>query len=133
MKTPPAITLALLVGAGCASSTRMREPNVPPSPVGAGPNWAAIDRTIERVKKREQTRLRVVKTERRVEAGFFPMTDEDYAQALDAARAAVKKAQPKLAEAETESEAVRQAEEARRRHEQSFTQRTSSTFELKKP
>jgi hypothetical protein len=133
MKTPSAITLCLLLGAGCANSTRMRDQPVPPPLTGPGPNWAEIDKTVERVKEREQTKLRVVETGRTIESGFFSMTDEEYAQALEDARAAVRKAEPKLSETEIESEAVKRADEARRRHELAFTQRASSTYELKKP
>lgn len=102
-------------------------------PVSAGPNWNEIDRTVERVKAREQAKRRFVETERTVEAGFFPMTDEEYAKALDDARAEIKKANPKMSEADVESEAVKRADEARRRHEHTFTRRASSTYELKTP
>ena len=133
MKTTLTIALGLLFCAGCASSSRSPGAIVSPSPATGGPNWDAVDKTVQRVKERERAKLQAVETERTVESGFFAMTDEEYATALESARVEIRKANPKMSEGEVESEAIRRADEAKRRHEQSFTRRASSTFELKRP
>lgn len=78
-------------------------------------------------------KLQAVEIERTVESGFFAMTDDEYTAALEYARAEVRKANPKMSDSDVEAEAVQRTDEAKRRHETSFTRRASSTYELKRP
>ncbi len=119
--------------AGCASPSHSPSATIATPQRAGSPNWDAIDGTVQRVKERERTKLQAIETERTVESGYFAMTDEEYATALESARSEVRKSNPKLPESEVESEAVKKADEAKRRHEQSFTRRASSTYELKRP
>lgn len=96
-----------------------------------GPDWSKVDKTVERVKEREQNKPKLVETARTEEAGVRQMTDEEYAQALDDARAEIRKANPKLSEAEVETQATARADEARR-HPISYRS-ASSTYELQRP
>ena len=132
MKSSSFLALSLLLVGGCASSP---ENPVSSSPLTAanGPNWEEVDRTAQRVKERERPKARFVETERKVEAGFLAMTDEEYSKAVESARSEVRKANPKMSETEVETEAVRRADEVKWRHEHSYTQRSSSTYELKRP
>lgn len=123
-----------LLFTSCASSPEARQATTPGAAVSAaGPNWSEIDRTVERVRQREESKLRLVETERTTSEGFGKMTDEEYAAALDSARDEVRKAHPKLSDADVEAAAVKQADEARRAVERTFTRSASSTFELKRP
>ena len=133
MNTTLTIALGALLLAGCASQSHSPGTNVAPPLRASGPNWDAIDGTVQRVKERERAKLQAVETERTVESGFFAMTDEEYAVALESARAEVRKSNPKMPESDVESEAVKRADEAKRRHEQTFTRRASSTYEIKRP
>jgi hypothetical protein len=103
---------------------------MPSAPIAPGPNWDEVDKTIERVRERERTKLRAIETKRTVESGFFVMTEEEYAAALTA-RGEVRKANPALSESEVEAEATKRADEAKRHHDASFQRRASSTFEIK--
>jgi transketolase len=125
-----ALLVASILLAGCASSPRVEDN--PPMRVG-GPNWDEVDKTVQRVKERERPKLAVVETERTTEAGFFAMTDEEYAAALEAARVEVRKANPNLSDAEVEAEATKRADEAKRRQEASFTRRSTLKYEVKSP
>ncbi len=127
MKLPyPALSLLL---AGCA--TTQSPDDVPMRP--GGPDWAAVDKSVERVKERERSKPKLVETERTSEAGFRPMTDEEYATALEIARIEVRKANPKMAEAVLEAEAIKRADEAKRQHESSFSRSVRVDYELRKP
>ena len=128
-----ALALAALLLAGCASPSHPPSATVAPPPRAGGPNWGAVDGTVQRVRERERTKLQAVETERTVESGFFAMTDDEYAAALESARSEVRKANPKMSESDIEAEAVKKADEAKRRHEQSFTRRASSTYQIKSP
>lgn len=119
----------LLVFAGCATASK--DPN-PPMRAG-GPDWEKIDQSVQRIKEREQNKARLVETARTREEGFRPMSDADYAAALETARAEIKKANPKIADADLEKEATLRADTARRQYEQAFTRSASSTYEWKKP
>lgn len=132
MKAALTLVLGFLFVAGCASTTEKPATSAG-SPRTTGPNWEAVDKTVERVRARERAKLQAVETERTVEAGFFPMSDEEYAAALDSARAEIRKANPKMSDGDVESEATKRADEAKRRHEATFTRRASSTYELKRP
>ena len=126
----PLTPLATLLVAGCASSTSAP----PPEPLsGKGPNWEEIDKTVQRVKEREKNKGQLVETERTTEQGFFPMSDADYAAALDSARADVRKANPKMSDADVETEAVKKADAAKYAAEHAYSARASSTYEWKKP
>jgi hypothetical protein len=131
MKTVFVVILTLLLATACETSSRTSATDVRAHPSSSGPNWEEIDKTVQRVNDRKQTKGRLVETERTTEAGFFPMTEEEYAEALETARAEVRKEKPKLAESEVETEAVKRADQAKTRQEQAFTQRASSRFEYK--
>jgi hypothetical protein len=133
MKATITVALGALCVAGCASSSRFPGKPVAPVPGAGSPNWDEVDKTVQRVRERERAKLQAVETERTVEAGFFAMTDDEYASALESARSEIRKANPKMPEDEVESEAIKKADEAKRRHELSFTRRASSTYELKRP
>ena len=124
------LLVASILLAGCASTPRVEDN--PPMRSG-GPNWDEVDKTVQRVKERERPKSAVVETERTAEAGFFVMTDEEYAAALEAARTEVRKAHPKWSDPEVEAEATKRADQAKRRQEASFTRRSTSKFEIKSP
>lgn len=127
MKPLPLALFALL----CGCATTQLPDDTPMRP--GGPDWAAVDKSVERVKERERNKPRLTETERTSEAGFPTMTDEDYATALDTARGEVKKANPKMSESDIETEATKRAEEAKRQHENTFSRSTSVKYELKTP
>lgn len=134
--------LCLPLLAGCASSDSSTSASAPVPPAGntaqnsppaRTPNWEEIDKTVQRVKTREQQKPRLVETSRNTEQGFFPMSDADYTAALDSARADVRKANPKWSDSAVETEAVKRADAAKASAEHSYSSRASSTFELQKP
>lgn len=128
MKPLPLALFALL--AGCATTQRPYDTPMRPG----GPDWVAVDKSVERVKERERHKPRlVVETEHTNEVGYFAMTDEEYATALDTARTDVKKANPKMSDGDVETEATRRTEEARRKHENTYQQRVGVKYEFKKP
>jgi hypothetical protein len=137
MKTRAAFALALLLLAGCASTPPAANPPMPPG----GPNWEKVDESVARIKEREKNKGRLVETERSsgstTEQGYFKMSDEDYAAALDSARADVKKANPKMSDADVETEATKRADAAKQKYENTYSVRTStsasSSYEWKKP
>jgi hypothetical protein len=57
------------------------------------------------------------------------MPDGDYAAALASAADEVRKANPKLSDSEVETEAVKRADEAKRKYENSY--RTTTTTSVK--
>lgn len=123
------LLLATLL-AGCATTQR---PDDTPMRAG-GPDWAAVDKSVERVKERERNKPRlVVESERTAEAGYFAMTEDEYATALDTARAEIKKANPKMSDRDVETEASKRADEARRKHENTYQQRVGVSYEFKRP
>ena len=124
-----ALPFAGLLLAGCASAP---PPENPPMRAG-GPNWEEVDKSVKRLKDREKNPPQLVETGRTQEQGFRPMSDEDYAAALDAARAEVRKANPKMADADVENAATRQADHAKWVYEHSVTSSASSSYEWKKP
>jgi hypothetical protein len=138
MKFLPALALIVLSVAGCTSApsdpTRATKDAAiqPANPaVSKAPNWAEIDQTVQRIKEREKSRSSWKITDK-VESGFFPMSDEDYASALNSARDEIRKANPKMSDSDVETNAVRRADEARSNYENSFRQRASTTYELEK-
>lgn len=137
MKTMPLVAFSGAVAlqcAACVSSLETRRATAPVAPAnGSGPNWNEIDRTVQRVKEREGSKLRLVETERTTSSGFAKMTDEEYAAALETAREEISKANPKLSDRDVEAAAVKQADEAKRRAELTYTQSASSTYEVKRP
>lgn len=115
---------------GCATTQRPEDVAMRPG----GPDWAAVDKSVERVKERERNKPRLaVETERTSESGYFAMPDEEYAAALDTARSEVRKANPTMSDRDVEAEATKRADEAKRRHESTFSHRASVKYELKKP
>lgn len=125
----PALALAALL-AGCATTQRPDDTPMRPG----GPDWTAVDKSVDRVKERERNKPKIlVETGRTSESGYFAMTDDEYATALESARAEVRKANPKMSDRDVETEATKRADEARRKHENTFTQRAGVTYELKKP
>jgi len=98
-----------------------------------GPNWEEVDKSVQRVKERERSKARLVETGRTQEQGFRQMSDEDYAAALESAREDVRKASPKISDGDLEKEAVKRADEAKRKYELSVSSSASSTYEWKKP
>lgn len=124
--------LSLALFALLAGCTTTQKPDDTPMRPG-GPDWAAVDKSVERVKERERNKPRFVETERTNESGYFAMTDEEYATALDTARGEVRKANPKMSDSDVEAEATKRADEARRQHENTFSQRSSVKYEFKKP
>lgn len=131
MKPPLRLWWAVLpVLAGCATTP----PPAPEPPMRAGgPNWAEIDKTVQRVKAREQAKPQFVETSRTVESGFRSMSEADYATALDNARDEVRRANPKFDDAAVEREAVRRADRAKWDYEHAYSSSGSSSYELKKP
>jgi len=132
MKASLSLFLTLLVG-GCASSTSAPPPTTTESLPAKTPNWEEIDKTVQRVKEREKNKGRLVETGRTTEQGFFPMSEADYTAALDSAREEVKKANPKMSDADVEAEAIKKADAAKYAAEHSYSARASSTYEWKKP
>ncbi len=125
------MTAGLLgVLAGCASTS---SPEANPPMRAGGPNWEEVDKSVERIKEREKNKARLVESTRSEEQGFRPMTDDEYAAALDAARADVKKANPKMSDGDVEKEAAKRADQAKRQAELTFSRSAGSTYELKKP
>jgi hypothetical protein len=120
---------ALLVLSGCATAP---SDSNPPMRAG-GPNWEEVDKSVQRIKERENQKGRLVETERKVEQGFLPMSDVDYSAALASARDEVRKANPKMSEGEVEAEAITRADQAKWRYEHSPSTRASSTYEWKTP
>lgn len=121
------MVLAILV-AGCTSAPRVDPPPSASVAPTTGPNWAEIDRTVERIKEREKNKRahRTVETESKTEHGFFPMTEAEYATAFANASNELRKANPKWTEAEIEAEARKRADDAKRRHELTFQTRVSA-------
>jgi len=124
---------AALLTAGCASAPEeIAEKDNPPMRPG-GPNWEEIDKSVQRIKDREQGKPRLVETERSQEQGFRKMSDDDYTAALDDARAEIKKAHPKMTDAEVEKLAGKRADEAKSAYERTVFNSASSSYEVKKP
>lgn len=115
--------------AGCATTSPVDNPPMRPG----GPNWEEIDKSVQRIKDREKNKPRLVETARHEEQGFARMTDEDYASVLDAARVDVRKANPKMSDADIETEATKRADQAKRDYERSFSRSAGSTLEWKRP
>jgi hypothetical protein len=136
MNTKICIVICALFLAGCANSPNGgSQPAVvtgPPMRTG-GPNWEEIDKSVQRIKERESGKPRLVETDRKVEQGFFPMSDADYAAALASARDEVRKANPKMSESAVETEAIKRADDAKRSYEHSHSSTATSTYEWKKP
>ena len=124
----PCVILAVL--AGCATP-RTTDANAPMR--AGGPNWAEVDASAERVRERNRSKSRFVETERTQEQGFRRMSDEDYAAELEGARAEVRKANAGWSDAEIEAEAVKRADEAKRRYELTVHGTARSTYEWKTP
>ena len=124
--------LGVVVLAGCSSAPPLASvPNPPPAP--GGPKWDEIDKSTERTKARATASKGTLTVADNLEAGYFAMTDEEYAAALSTARDEVKKANPAIKEADLEKEAVRRADAARAKHEHAFSVRGSRTYEWKSP
>src|SRR5262245_40062356 len=126
MKTIPSLSLLL---AGCASAPQAENP---PMRAG-GPNWEEVDKSVQRIKDRERNKPQLVETGRTQEQGFRQMSDDDYVAALDAARSEVKKANPKMTDADVENAATKQADHAKWVYEHSVSSSASSSYELKRP
>jgi outer membrane murein-binding lipoprotein Lpp len=102
---PALIGAALL--AGCATEVeKIPEHTNPPMRPG-GPNWEEVDKSVQRIKDREAGRPRLVETVRATEQGFHEMSADDYAAALDAARADLRKANPKISDSDLEQQATK--------------------------
>ncbi len=123
--------LALLLSA-CASTPRADTAANPPMRPG-GPDWDAVDRSTQRTKEREENRPRLVETARSQEQGFRTMSDDDYAAALDAARADLRKANPKISDGDLEQQAAQRADHAKWQYEHSPYSSASSSYELQRP
>jgi hypothetical protein len=139
---PHVLLLTPLLWVGCASSPTpfARDPALPANAAAQDqaqttktPNWEEIDKTSQRVREREKKKAEFVETSRTVEQGFLPMSGADYTAALDAARADVRKANPKWTDSDVETEAIKRADQAKWRAEHSYSTRASSTYELRKP
>jgi hypothetical protein len=127
------VAVSLLHNLGCASSSRSPSASDVPPPRAGGPDWEEVDKTVARVKERERVRKSAVTTTYSTESGFFPMTDDEYAAALESARAEVRKANPDLSASDVESEAVKRADEAKRQQDMAFTGRAKATVEIVLP
>lgn len=123
------IFLAIGSGQGCANKSPGHAVATPPATPSAGPNWAEIDQTVARVKARERAKRRFVEVERTEQAGFSTMTEEEYAEALEVARAEIRKEQPGISDKDLEAAATRRADAARQSF--SHTRSASSTYQLK--
>jgi hypothetical protein len=130
----PLLFLLFAAGvAGCASSNAPPSVAVdPPANAGRGPNWEEIDKTVQRVRAREEDKPRLVETSRTTDTGFRTMTDDEYTTQLEKAREEVRKASPKMAAKDVEAEATKRADAAKRSYERSVSTRASSTYEVKK-
>ena len=123
----------LLFVAGCASPpVEVDAASNPPMPAG-GPNWEQVDKSVQRIKDREQNKARLVETARTEEQGFRTMSDDDRAAAFDAARVEIRNANPKMSESDVDKEAAKRADDAKRECERAVHSSAGSTYELKKP
>jgi hypothetical protein len=126
------ILIATLL-AGCESRVEsIPEKTNPPMRPG-GPNWNEVDKSVQRIKEREQGRGRLVETASSTEQGFHPMSDDDYAAILESARADIRKSTPKISVADLEQQATKRADQAKHDYEHAVASRASSSYEWKKP
>jgi hypothetical protein len=130
MKGAGILLVALVSLTGCASAPPATV--VSPPIVGTGPDWDAIDQTVARIKARKEARRSSVTVTENVESGFFAMTDDEYAEVLEAARQEIRQANPKLAESAVEEQAAKHADAARAKADTSFTARASQSVEWKR-
>ena len=89
-----------------------------------------IDKSVERIKAREKKKAEPVPVTvtNEVKQGYLPMSDEDYARALDNARDDVRKANPKMSDSEIEDRARLQADDAKWKYEHSYRTETTTTY-----
>ena len=127
MKTP--LILVVLLVTGCASQPTVENPPMRPG----GPNWAEVDKSVQRIEERKKNEPRFVETARTQDQGFSKMSDDDYASVLNAARSDVRKENPKMSDGDLETEATKRADEAKRKYELTFSRSASSTYEWKEP
>lgn len=132
----PIASLALLIGfAGCASlssHTKPAQQGESPAPAPEKVNWEEVDRSTARTKERgEKKPADVTKTDT-VEQGFLKMSTDDYVSALASAMSDVRQEHPDWSQAAVETEAVRRADEAKRKYESSYSTRTSTEVKWSK-
>lgn len=129
----PALTIAVvLLCAGCALKESKIAADSRPMPPG-GPDWTKVDESAARAKAREESKPRLVETQRTEERGYLKMTDEEYAKVLACALDEVRRANPSWSELAVETEARKRADQAKWDQENSYTVRSSSTYEWKSP
>jgi hypothetical protein len=137
MKTGLVFVFSLLALAGCVSAPEGATSSAhgpSPAPAPEKINWTEVDKSSARVKEREKAKpaSNVTVTDN-VESGFFLMSDDDYETALTSATEEIRKANPKMSDSEVEIEAGKRADEARRKYENSYRTRASTSVQWKSP
>ncbi len=136
MRTRIPFVFAVMLVAGCASTSQSEAPAVAsrPVPKEKQPNWEEIDKSTQRTRERAQKKEEKQRptTTESVESGFLPMTDEEYARVLSTASDEIRKANPKMSESDVDSAAHERAEKEKRDYERNYRTRTSTSYEWKK-
>jgi hypothetical protein len=125
--------------ASCATTQASKEPAVVVRPFPAQPekkptplDWQEIDKSTQRTKARALAKPEKAHTVTdKVESGFLPMSEDDYARAKTKAMDEVRKANPKMSESDVESAAVARADQEKREYEQVYRTRASTSYEWK--
>ncbi len=133
MKSAALLPIVALTIADCASTVPPIASTNTSAPTGPGPNWEEIDKTVQRVRAREENKPKLVETVRTSETVFPTMTDDEYVVELEKARDEVKKANPEMETKEVEAEATKRADAAKHSYEHTISRSASSTYELKRP
>lgn len=112
-----------------------KKPDTPPvtaTPMRpGGPDWEAVDKTVQRVKDRAKSKPRLVETSRTTEQGFAPMTDEEYEELRHQLWDDIHKSRPDLSEFEVDRLSKALADQKRQQSELRYRSTTSSTYEWK--
>lgn len=133
MKPHAIAIVGLLTLTGCASQDGKSSAVPSPAPSPQNVDWDAVDKSTARTKERlEKSGWKKTETQT-VESGFLPMSDEDYATALADATTAVRRENPKWSDSEVEDKARERAEEAKRKFENSYTTRTTTSVKWTSP
>jgi len=138
MRMAPPWIFCLLGLAGCTSLPDGK--TVPaetaastPAPRPQNINWEEVDKSTARSKERQQKSAWAKTESSSVERGYFSMSDEDYAAALASATDEIKKANPKLSDSDVETKARERADDAKRKYENSYTTRASTSVKWTSP
>lgn len=130
MKLRALAAFSLLALAGC-NSTPVAKTSVAPSVEAI--DWKKVDESTARTKERKSRKAWTKTETRQEEQGYFPMTDDEYAAALENAAAEIRKENPRMSGTEVEARARARADDARTNQEKSYQTRASATVKWTSP